>query len=84
MKRSRAYLTAALASIILAGAAATSEAGSPPPSDIASKPIFIGADLPAADAQDDPTPVPEPTSLALFGIGISSFITLRRFRKLFY
>ncbi|APW59200.1 PEP-CTERM sorting domain-containing protein [Paludisphaera borealis] len=84
MKRSRAKLLAVSASTILAIAAATSQAGSPLPSDLASSQIVIGADQPAAVVQDDPTPVPEPTSLALFGIGISSFITLRRFRKLFY
>jgi hypothetical protein len=80
----RAMLTAFLLSIGLLFTTTTIQAGSPPSTDPCPIPIVAEAVRPTADAQDDPTPVPEPASMALFGIGVSSYLILRRFRKLFH
>jgi len=83
MIRLRAIILAVLASAILAVAAPESRAGSPLPTDLSTRPIDVSVRRTAAP-QVKPDPVPEPASLGLFGIGISSLITFRRFRKLFY
>jgi hypothetical protein len=83
MNRSRATRTAFFALIAWALATGSGQSASPFTSSFDSGPRAIAAALPDDDDRDDPTTAPEPVSLALFGIGISSFITLRRFRKLF-
>ncbi len=45
--------------------------------------LIAGTVEPSAISAEQPLRVPEPTSMGLFGIGITSLITLRRFRKYF-
>ncbi|KAJ3062468.1 hypothetical protein HK102_008757, partial [Quaeritorhiza haematococci] len=45
--------------------------------------LIVGTVDPSPISADQPLRVPEPTSMGLFGIGITSLITLRRFRKYF-
>lgn len=82
MKRSRAVLTAVAATAALTFAATAAQAGSPLSSHLAS-PTTAEAVPPTVSAQEEKAPVPEPVSMALLGIGISSLITFRRFCKLF-
>jgi len=83
MNRPRAVLTAVAATAALAFAATAAQAGSPLSSHLASLPTIAETFPPTVFAQEEKTPVPEPVSMALLGIGISTLITFRRFRKLF-
>jgi hypothetical protein len=84
MTRFRVTLTAVLLAIGLSFTPTTSQADSPPTIDPHGRAIVAETSQPTDGVQDEPTPVPEPASMALFGIAISSYLTLRRFRKLFY
>jgi hypothetical protein len=83
MKRPRAIVLAVSAWAVMAFAAVESRADSPPPTDLS--PPRVDVSVQRADVvPGDPDPVPEPASMGLLGIGISSLITFRRFRKLFF
>ncbi len=79
MNRSRAVLTAAAATMALTFAGTAATAGS----SLSAGPASVASVPPTVFPPGDPRPVPEPVSPAFLGIGITSLITFRRFRKMF-
>ena len=84
MNHFRAVFAAVAATAALTFAATAAQACSPLSSSLAFPPTTAEAVPPTVSVQEEEkTTVPEPVSMALLGIGISSLITFRRFRKLF-
>ena len=83
MERLRAVLTAVAATAALTCAPITAHAGSPLSSNFVSSLAAAEAVPATISVRAEEAPVSEPVSTAFLGIGISSLITFRRFRKLF-